>query len=148
MSKQRLLQAAGGIWCLVGIFLIYRGALLYRLAAQQQNATQQAILISLALGLGLGFAKGRFVLTKTARRNRNRINGLEAPLKAHHVFSGPFYGFIAGMMLLGYLLRTFNDHLGGFVVVGAIYCGIGMALLAASIVYWKPEPERPVEETV
>ena len=36
---------------------------------------------------------------------------------------------------------------GGYVVVGAIYCGIGMALLISSRVYWKTEREIPAEET-
>ena len=55
------------------------------------------------------------------------------------------YFLIAGMMLLGFLLRNFNEWLGGFVVVGGIYCGIGLALLVSSLNYWKtrsqPEPE-------
>ena len=54
---------------------------------------------------------------------------------------------IAGMMLLGFLIRTFNTYLGGYVVVGAVYCGIGMALLTASRVYWETKPETPVEKT-
>ncbi|MCH8157352.1 MAG: hypothetical protein IID18_06320 [Nitrospinae bacterium] len=147
MSKQRLTQVAGGVWGIVGTFLIYRGTLLYQLAVQEQNSTQQAIIISLVLALVLGLVKGRFVLSKTARRNRDRIDKLTAPLKVHQVFAGPFYGFIAGMMLLGFLIRTFNTYLGGYVVVGAVYCGIGMALLTASRVYWKTEPETPVEKT-
>jgi uncharacterized membrane protein len=146
LSKQWLTQTAGGVWGIVGTFLIYRGALLYQMAAQEQNSSPQAITVSLALALLLGLIKGRFILSKIARRNRNRISQLEAPLKAHHVFSGSFYGLIAGMILLGYLIRVFNTYLGGYVVVAAVYCGVGMALLAASLVYWKAEPETRVKE--
>ncbi|KMP10453.1 hypothetical protein UR09_06190 [Candidatus Nitromaritima sp. SCGC AAA799-A02] len=147
MSKQRLMQTAGGVWGSVGIFLIYRGIGLYQMAAEEQNSSQGAILLSFALGIVLGIIKGRFVLAKTARRNRDRIRRLEPPFKIHNVFSAPFYGFIAGMMLLGFLMRTFNTYLGGYVVVAAVYCGIGMALLAASLVYWKDEPQTPAEGT-
>ena len=50
------------------------------------------------------------------------------------------------MVLLGYLIRAFNTYLGGYVVVAAVYCGVGMALLAASLVYWKAEPKTQVKE--
>ena len=146
MNKQRLIQVAGLIWVIVGVFLIYRGSGLYNLAATEQNTSKETIIFSLILGVVLGIVKGKFVLSKTARRNRDRINQLTPPLKIHNIFSGPFYGFIAGMMALGFLLRTFNTYLGGYVVVAAIYCGVGMALIAASYVYWKNDHPTPVEE--
>ena len=146
MDKQRLLQVAGLIWIIVGLFLIYRGSGLYNLAVIEQNTSKEALIISVILGVVIGILKGKFVLSKTALRNRNRINQLVPPLSIHHVFSGPFYGFIAGMMILGFLLREFNAYIGGYVVVASIYCGIGMALIAASSVYWKKDQLPPVEE--
>ena len=146
MNKQRLIQVAGLIWIIVGVFLIYRGSGLYNLAVTEQNTSKETIIISLLLGIVLGIIKGKFVLSKTARRNRDRINQLTPPLKIHNIFSGSFYGFIVGMMALGFLLRTFNAYLGGYVVVAAIYCGIGMALIAASYVYWKNDQPAPAEE--
>ena len=146
LSRQLLTQTAGFIWIVVGLFLIYRGSGLYQLAAQEQNSGLKAIIISLLLGIILGIIKGKFVLSKTARKNRNRIDQLTLPLKIHNIFSGPFYGFIVGMMALGFLLRTFNTYLGGYVVVAAIYCGVGMALIAASYVYWKNDNLTPAEK--
>ena len=146
MSKQRLIQVAGLIWIIVGIFLIYRGSGLYNLAVTEQNTSKETIIISLILGIVLGIIKGKFVLSKTARRNRDRINQLTPPLKIHNIFSGSFYGFIAGMMALGFLLRSFNTYLGGYVVVAAIYCGIGMALIAASYAYWRNDQLSAVEK--
>ena len=146
MNKQRLQQIAGFVWGTAGLFLIYRGSGLYNLAAMEQNTSKGALIISIILGIVLGILKGMFVLSKTALRNRNRISQLVPPLSIHQVFSGPFYGFIAGMMILGFLLREFNGYLGGYVVVASIYCGIGMALIAASRVYWKNEQLSPAEE--
>ena len=146
MDKQRLLQVAGLIWIIVGLFLIYRGSGLYNLAVIEQNTSKETLIISVILGVVIGILKGKFVLSKTALRNRNRINQLVPPLSIHHVFSGSFYGLIAGMMILGFLLREFNAYLGGYVVVASIYCGIGMALIAASSVYWKNEQLPPAEE--
>ena len=146
MGKQRLLQIAGLIWVIVGLFLIYRGSGLYNLAVIEQNTSKETLIISIILGVVIGILKGKFVLSKTALRNRNRINQLVPPISIHQVFSGPFYGFIAGMMILGFLLREFNGYLGGYVVVASIYCGIGMALIAASRVYWKNDQLPPVQE--
>ena len=146
MGKQRLLQVAGLIWIIVGLFLIYRGSGLYNLAVIEQNTSKETLIISVILGVVIGILKGKFVLSKTALRNRNRINQLVPPLSIHRVFSGSFYGLIAGMMILGFLLREFNAYLGGYVVVASIYCGIGMALIAASSVYWKNEQLPPAEE--
>lgn len=141
MNKKSLLAIAGGIWALVGLFLIYRGVHLYQLAVAEQHSSQQAIIFSSIAGFIIGSIKGKFVLTKTARKNMARIDSLASPLKLHHVFSKPFYGFIFGMMFLGFLLRYLNNYLGGYVVVGAIYCGIGMALIVASRVYWSGTPK-------
>mgnify|MGYP001373881187 CR=1 FL=1 len=137
MSKNNLIYIAGSIWVIVGVFLIYRGLHLYQLAANEQHSTQTAVIISVVVGLIIGAIKGRFVLSKTAQRNRTRIQNLEPPVKIHQVFAKPFYGFIFGMMLLGVLLRTMNEYLGGYVVVAAIYCGVGAALIVSSFVYWK-----------
>ena len=146
MDKQRLLQVAGLIWIIVGLFLIYRGSGLYNLAVIEQNTSKEALIISVILGVVIGILKGKFVLSKTALRNRNRISQLVPPISIHQIFSGAFYGLIAGMMVLGFLLREFNTYLGGYVVVASIYCGIGMALIAASSVYWKNEQLPPAEE--
>ena len=116
------------------------------MAVIEQNTSKETLIISIILGVVIGILKGKFVLSKTALRNRNRINQLVPPLSIHHVFSGSFYGLIAGMMILGFLLREFNAYLGGYVVVASIYCGIGMALIAASSVYWKNDQLPSVEE--
>ena len=146
MDKQRLLQIAGFIWVIVGLFLIYLGSGLYNLAVIEQNTSKETLIISGILGVVIGILKGKFVLSKTALRNRNRINQLVPPISIHQIFSGAFYGLIAGMMVLGFLLREFNTYLGGYVVVASIYCGIGMALIAASSVYWKNDPLPPTEK--
>lgn len=146
MNKNSLYILAGSVWALVGLFLMIRGAIMYQTALDTQNASQTALAISIAASVVLGIIKGRFVLSKTARRNKSRIDRLEQPLKVHHVYAKSFYFMIVGMILLGVSLRTFNEYLGGYVVVAAIYCGIGLALMVSSLVYWKPDPQPAVEE--
>ena len=146
VNKNSLYVLAGSVWALVGLFLMIRGAAMYQTALDTQNASQTALGISIAISVILGIIKGRFVLSKTARRNKSRIDRLEQPLKVHHVYAKSFYFMIAGMILLGVTLRTFNEYLGGYVVVAAIYCGIGLALMVSSLVYWKQDPLPAVEE--
>lgn len=146
MSKNRLITIAGGLWCFIGLFLVVRGFGLYHLAEVEQHATEIAITISGIVAGLIGLAKGRFVLSKTARRNKNRIHGLEDPVRLHDLFAKPFYFLIPMMMGLGVLLRSFNEYIGGYLVVAAIYCGIGMALIVSSRVYWFSEPTAPEPE--
>lgn len=146
MNKNNLYTLAGSIWGLVGLFLVVRGAIMYQAALETQNATQTALAISIAVSIIIGVVKGRFVLSKTARRNKSRIESIEGPLKIHHVYAKSFYILIAGMIALGVTLRTFNEYLGGYVVVAAVYCGIGLALMVSSLVYWKAEPQTAAEE--
>ncbi len=146
MNKNSLYTLAGSIWGLVGLFLVIRGAIMYQAALDTQNATQTALMISIAISVIIGVAKGRFVLSKTARRNKSRIESIEGPLKVHHVYAKSFYILIAAMIALGVTLRTYNESLGGYVVVAAIYCGIGLALMVSSLTYWKQDAQPAVEE--
>lgn len=139
---------AGAIWVMVGLILFYKGSGLFQLAAQEQNTTQVVIFGSLMVGLIVGSLKGFFVLSKTAKKNKLRIQSLQAPVKIHHTFAKPFYGVIAGMMLLGFFLRTINQYIGGYVVVAAIYCGVGLALIIGSRSYWQSEPHVITQENL
>ena len=140
MNKNSLTSIAGGLWCVIGVFLIFRGFNLYELADKEQHSTQASIILSLITSVLIGLAKGRFVLSKTARKNKARIYELEDPVHIHQIFSKPFYFLIPMMIGLGVLLRYYNEYLGGYVVVAAIYCGIGMALIVSSRTYWVNKP--------
>ena len=108
MNKKRLITIAGGLWCIIGIFLLLRGFGLYQLAEMEQHATEIAITISGIIAGLIGLVKGRFVLSKTARRNKTRINSLADPVSLNDIFSKPFYFLIPMMMGLGVLLRSIN----------------------------------------
>ena len=107
----------------------------------EQHATGIAITISGVIAGLIGLVKGKFVLSKTALRNKNRIFKLDDPVKLQDIFSKPIYFLIPIMMGIGVLLRSYNEYLGGYIVVAAIYCGIGMALIVSSRVYWLAESE-------
>jgi uncharacterized membrane protein len=148
LSKESLIKIAGGLWGIIGLMLVIRGFGLYQLAEIEQHTTEIAISISGIVAVLIGLIKGKFVLSKTARRNKTRIHNLEDPVKLHNIYSKPFYFLIPMMMGLGILLRSFNEYIGGYIVVATIYCGIGMALIVSSRIYWFSdaetlEPENP-----
>tara|TARA_B110000438_G_scaffold138356_1_gene133697 strand:+ start:1334 stop:1792 length:459 start_codon:yes stop_codon:yes gene_type:complete len=146
LNRNSLTSIAGGLWCVIGTFLIFRGLGLYQLAGQEQHSTQVSIILSVITAILIGLAKGKFVLSKTAKKNKARIYELEDPVRIHQIFAKPFYFLIPMMMGLGVLLRSYNELLGGYVVVAAIYCGIGMALIVSSRTYWVKEPTAPVPD--
>ena len=136
MNKKRLTSIAGGLWCIIGFVLVIRGLDLYQLAEAEQHSTKAAISISGIAAVLIGLIKGKFVLSKTANRNKTRIYNLNGSVGLQNLFSKPFYFLIPMMIGLGVMLRTFNEYLGGYIVVAAIYCGVGMALIVSSRVYW------------
>ena len=146
LNKNHLSSIAGGLWGVMGLFLVYRSVALYQLALIEQASTMQAITISVIIGMVIGGIKGKFVLSKTARKNKSRIEGLDTPLKIYHAFGKKFYMIIPGMILLGFLLRFYNEYLGGYVVVAAVYCGIGVALMVSSRFYWLADPVAAVDK--
>ncbi len=146
MNKNSLTSIAGGLWCIIGLLLIFRGFGLYQLAGQEQHSTQVTIIISVITAVVIGLVKGKFVLSKTVQKNKARIYGLEDPVRIHQIFAKPFYILISMMIGLGILLRSYNEYLGGYIVVATIYCGIGMALIISSRTYWGQEPVAPVPD--
>ena len=92
---------------------------------------------ALAAGLALGVLKSRFVLERVASKAVDRV-------RAHGrawffaFFSLKSWGLIALMMGSGMILRRAIVHPNqvGAGILGAVYIGIGAALLLAGRVFW------------
>jgi len=116
------------VWSGVGAMLLLRGIL--NLLALGPSA-----LWPLPIYLVIGFLKGKFVLTKTAVKNVNRINC--RPEEKHCIggfMSWKAWLLVAAMIFLGRVLRA--SPLPRPVVWG-IYSAIGTALLIGSLMLWK-----------
>lgn len=142
-----LRRLAGAVWIGVGTMLVWRGlAMLFvRARAAPEEATTLAVWVSLAAGLLIGALKGHYVLARTARRNRRRIERLARP-RIQQAFTPRFAVLVPLMIALGVLLRMGAGHgwLGGFTVVGGIYVGIGSGLFVSAFVYFlAPPPPLP-----
>ena len=146
VSHKTLNAVAGTVWLLVGTGLSIVGVR-FVFGWNEVDAERTALGITAALAIGalVGSAKGRYVLSRTANRNKKRIRDLVEP-RIWQVFTGRFVIVIAGMMALGRGLRALaaEGWLGGFLGVGGLYVGIGMALAVASRAYFaKPPPPMP-----
>jgi hypothetical protein len=149
MTKNGLNTTAGIVWLAIGGMLATRGALTL-LKAQEGGATTTGLACAALLGLVIGAAKGRFVLSKTARRNARRIAGLEEPVKPWQVFAPAFYPLILVMMGLGFGLRAAaaKGYAGGHLTYGGVLVGIGCALFVSAFTYWKAEEQSEEQGAV
>ena len=146
VSTKTLEKLAGCVWLAVGGMLAWRGIkMIFGLSDDIERAGVSAIVMSLGIGAWIGYLKGRYVLSRTARRNLRRVRGLAEP-RIWNVFSARFLVVIALMIGLGAGLRWMarQGWLGGHAGVGGIYFGIGTALLISSLVYFlRPPPALP-----
>jgi len=136
MTHAALKILAGIVWLCVGAMLASRG-LTYLL----DHGTAVSIAVALACGGIIGVLKGKFVLSRTARRNIRRIAALENP-RPWNVFSGRFVILIGLMMGLGFGLRAMAEaEWLSYPTLGGIYVGIGLALAVSALAYFaKPKP--------
>lgn len=131
-KKNRMIFINGFLWVAVGVMLIIRGLPLF------PETSSSTFLLALTLGLIIGGAKGLFVLSKTSTRNINRIQNLQDPIKYTAIFPVLLLILIPIMIGFGIALRHFIESIPGKgYTVGAIYVGIGAALVLSSIKYWK-----------
>ncbi|MGK0217927.1 MAG: ferrochelatase [Planctomycetota bacterium] len=137
-SIRALLYFAGLVWLAVGASLAARGVGM--LAATREQSGENWARVAIVLGLLLGALKGKYVLSMSARRNRDRIRKLSAP-RPWNVFGPKFYPLIGLMIGFGALLRW--SARAGYVnwaPVAGLYLGIGAALAVSALVYFLPIP--------
>jgi len=102
---------------------------------------------ALGIGLALGVLKSRALLDRVARKAVARIRERGAA-GFFGFFSLQSWALIALMMGGGIALRRLVVHPGviGAGIMGAVYIGVGTALLLADRIFWRAvfarEPER------
>ncbi len=142
VSNKTLNTMAAVIWLTVGVGLTTVGVrFVFGLQEGGEPGSALGIAAALAVGALIGVLKGKYVLSRTAGRNKRRIAALKEP-RVWQVFTSRFLLLILGMMALGRGLRALAaaGWLGGFVGVGGIYVGIGLALGVASTAYFAKRP--------
>lgn len=123
------LAAAASIWLIGATILLIRGV--------GYIHDRSWHVWALAAGLVLGVVKSRFILVRVATKAVARIRA-RGRASFLGFYSLPSWGFIALMMGGGIALRRIVTHPGPIVadLLGALYLGVGTALLLADRVYW------------
>lgn len=134
-SERTQLIAAAMMWLIGASILLVRGV--GYLSDRYWHAW------ALAAGLALGVVKSRAILNRVARKSTEHIR---ARGRAHFFgfFSLKSWVLVGIMMGGGILLRRLvvDPDVVGAGIMGAVYIGIGTALLLADAVFWKAVNER------
>lgn len=139
LSRRGLAALAGLTWVGVGLMLLGRSVPMISQGLSEGTPLWKATLL-VGLGLALGAAKGLFVLSKTADRHLRRIDTLPEPSPFWKVFPLYVIPLVAVMILFGRWVRSMAGLESGMISwcsAGAIYAGIGAALLGSSLRYFK-----------
>jgi hypothetical protein len=140
LSALQLKGLAFFLWFLGGLVLTFRGVNFMFSAPDQPGWTLMAVITVVALIIGM--AKGQFVLAKTSRRNIDRLNALQEPMRPIYVYEFRSWLIIGLMTLIGVGLNFLPPSL--ILLRGAVNLAIGAALIMSSLAYLKalvpPEP--------
>lgn len=145
MRHKGWMICSGMLWVLIGTWLLYKGIHLVAEGAFGSDikhssisrlfgAAEDGANAVIGIGLIIGFFKGRFVLSKTAKRVCSRILSLPLPLKASKIYSSSYLLLLLGMMTLGITLRFLPIPLD---LKGFIDIAVGSALINGSIFYFR-----------
>jgi hypothetical protein len=140
MKRNILIRSAGLAWLAIGLMLIIRGGGMIFKAHAEEHRSLWWLLLAVCLGLLMGVFKGTFMLKKSARKNRKRLETLPEPLRFWQIFPPFVYPLIPLMIGMGLGLKYFAARSllpGTWTTAGAIYIGIGMALFSSSFCYFQ-----------
>jgi len=136
---------SGILWALLGMWLLYKGICLiaasafgpdlnHSWASRLFGKAERGAEIAVGISVLIGFCKGRFILSKTARRVCHRILSLTPPIQLHQVYSLSYAFLILGMMGLGVTLKFLPIPTD---VRGMIDAAVGAALVTGSMFYFR-----------
>ncbi len=137
VGQKQLLNMAFFFWLMGGIALTIVGAKRLTEAMNAHDGDMMVLGIGLILAVAIGLAKGRFVLSKTSKRNIQRIQQFEAPEKLIQVYSMKSWITIEVMLLISASLTWFGaDPFWR----GLVNVAVGLALLMSSLAYLQSKP--------
>ncbi len=131
LSPRHLAWLAFALWLLGGVVLCVFGT--RRLLQAGQAATPPVSLgLGVAVSVGVGFAKGRWLLSKTASRNIERLGLFTEKLRPIHVYGARSWIVISVMVAVSLALNLGSTPL---FWRGTVNLAVGVALLTSSLSY-------------
>jgi hypothetical protein len=131
LSPRRLAWLAFALWILGGAVLCSLGTSRL-LQAEKEGVAPGLIALGAVISLAIGIAKGRFLLSKTASRNIERLGRITENLRPFRVYGARSWIVISLMAAISLAL-----NLGGVPPFwrGAVNLAIGAALVTSSLNY-------------
>lgn len=129
VSRPALLISAGIFWLMGASVLFFRG---YAMLA----SAGEMLPILIGVGLVIGATKYHFVLSKTVRKNADRIREMSPHKDKVCIFAFQSliaYILVLGMMGMGFALRALLDFPRA---LGTVYIAIGAALILGACQYF------------
>lgn len=123
------------LWFGISVWLIYKGLVLIAegVLNSLEKGSDKAMLF-VGIGLFIGFIKGRWVLTKTARKAVLRIFSLQNRPRFKEVYPPSYFLLIFSMMGLGLILKNLPIC---FEIRGLINVAVGSALQIGSFTFFR-----------
>lgn len=129
------------VWCSGGIILLLKGGRLLIGSASLFPAPQWPWVAALA-GLILGAVKGKWLFSRSCKKNLIRISSLNHP-RIWQFFSPGFFLFLLLMIVAGVVLSQLaHSSLSALIGVAILDLAIGAALLSSSRVFWQQKAFR------
>lgn len=158
MSHTALIYISGLIWLIIGFFLLQLGLKLLmgtllpermgegfplmEALAPYIGGIEQAAMMLIAIALFIGYAKGKYVLGKSAKRGVERILSFPNPTHLSNIYSAKYYILLGAMIGLGMSIKYLglNHDIRGFIDVA-----IGAALMNGAMIYFRSGAEARKE---
>lgn len=130
LNTRQLFQLAFCLWITGGLVLCLTGVLCLQTVATTMDSN--LLLLGIVLSLGIGFGKGKFVLSKTSKRNIERIAAFSEPQRPINVYSLRSWLTIGLMILISLSLTWFDVSMEWR---GFVRLAVGFALIMSSLAY-------------
>ena len=143
VSHITLIIIAAFVWFSGGIALLFKGGALIKSAYLIDSQSMWTFAAPL-LGVIAGLLKGKFLFSKSCKKNVKRIRSLANP-KVWQCFRPGMLIFLAIIIPTGaWMSRAAAGNYTYLCLVGALDLSISFALLTSSIVFFQLKAFRPV----
>ena len=144
VTKLTLIVLAALVWYSVGIALLFKGSALIK-NAYVIDAQSLWIMTAPLLGIIAGLLKGKFLFSKSCRKNIQRIQSLTSP-RLWQCFRPGMVLFLAIIIPTGaWMSRAAAGNFTYLCLVGALDLSISFALLTSGMVFLQLKAFSPLE---
>jgi len=123
---------SGFIWLGVGTMLLLKGLTI--LGSNVEKIDESSRLFLIFIGLAIGYVKGRYVLSRSAKRIVTRLLSLPLPLSIKNFYTRGYVILLFSMMALGMAMKYIPLPLE---FRGCMDVAVGSALINGAMLYFR-----------